>query len=352
MQHLGYYDRPLATGIYLTWVTLAFLFFIFNLFLFQKAKVGAKYLKISALGSVLVLIFAYPFLSSDLFNYLFDAKIIIKYNASPYTHRPLDFPQDEWLRFMRWVHRYSPYGPLWLGISIFPAALGLGKFVLNFLAFKIFIASFHLINAVIIYKILKKIDPPKTLIGTAFYAINPLFLIEGVVNAHNDVVFATTLLLAMLFLVTRKKLAALIAVLSGILIKYISLLIFPWVVLNLIEKIDIKKSILLSLITMAIFTFIYSSFKVTVPFVSAGATQVQFQSWYLFWTIPFVALMPTASLIVVALASAFAATLRYLPFLFYGDWSHPGTTGFMQIIFIIPPAITIVLLSVKRLLNR
>src|SRR3990167_8451909 len=135
MQQLGYFHRPQATLIYLLLIIFTFSFFILNLVLFYKSKIGFKYLKISTIVNTVILIFAYPFLSSDLFNYLFDAKIVLTYQASPYTHRPLDFPHDEWLRFMRWIHRYSPYGPLWLVMSLLPAALGFGKIFLFFFFF-------------------------------------------------------------------------------------------------------------------------------------------------------------------------------------------------------------------------
>src|SRR4030043_660193 len=131
LQQLGYYNRPIATLFYVLFIIFSFSFFIFNLWSFYKSRIGLKYLTISTLINTMILIFAYPFLSSDLFNYLFDAKIILNYHVSPYTHRPLDFPDDEWLRFMRWVHRYSPYGPFWLGLSLIPASLGFGKFILN-----------------------------------------------------------------------------------------------------------------------------------------------------------------------------------------------------------------------------
>lgn len=336
MQQLGYYKRPESTAIYLIWVICAVLFFIYNLSLFKKFKVGLAYLKVSTLTNTFILIFAYPFLSSDIFNYLFDAKIILAYHVSPYTHKPLDFPSDDWLRFMRWVHRYSPYGPLWLGFSVIPAALGFGKFMLNLIMFKVFIALFHLINTRIIYKFLKKTNPQQALLGTSFYALNPLFLIEGIANSHNDLLLATFLIATIIFAAAQQKLKAYTSLVLGILIKYIPVLLLPWVLAALFGKIETKKTIILAISTMAIFTFIYSSVKITVPFVSAGSTQVQFQPWYLFWTLPFVAMLPIPSLITAAIMIATGASLRYLPFLYYGDWSHIGTTNFMQLVTVIP----------------
>ena len=352
MQQLGYYNRPIATSIYILFLSIAFSFFAVNLWLLHKSRIGEKYLKCSVVLNTLILIFAYPYLSSDLFNYIFDAKIIVKYHANPYTHRPLDFAGDEWLRFMRWVHRYSPYGPLWLMLSTIPAILGFGKFILNFLAFKIFIGLFHLFNSYLIFNILKKIGNKNVLLGTAFYALNPLFLIEGVANAHNDVVLASFLLLTIFFWISNNRTKSALPIILGTLIKYIPILNLPWLIIvgYRKEKIYYQKFVLLNLATMAIFTLIFSSFPIKVPFVSAGATQVQFQPWYLFWTLPYVALLPGSNLLLLGLSVAFGASLRYLPFLFYGEWSHPGTILFMQAVTWLPLSLGIVLVISRKMI--
>lgn len=337
MQQLGYYNRPQATFIYIILIIIAFSLFTVNLYLAYKSKVSIKYLKISTLLSTLVLIFAYPFLSSDLFNYMFDAKIITHYHQSPYANRPLDFPNDEWLRFMRWVHRYSPYGPAWLFLSLIPSVLGFGKFILTLLTFKIFIGAFHLVNSYLIYKILFKLNPKVQTIGTAFYAMNPLFLIEGVANAHNDIVLASFLIATVYFITNGKKMHSIFSILLGTFVKYIQILTLPWYLLHTyLKKITISQFILLNIATMVVFTYIFSSFRITVPFVSSGATQVQFQPWYLFWTLPLVALIPRPSLLILATAASIGASLRYLPYLYNGDWSHPNTTEFATAALIIP----------------
>jgi len=352
MQRLGYFNRPIATSIYLTLIIFTFSFFIFNLLMFHKRKIGAKYLKWSTISSTLVLIFAYPFLSYDLFNYMFDAKILLNYNANPYTHRALDFPNDEWLRFMHWTHRYSPYGPLWLVGSLIPATLGLGKFLLNLLAFKIFIGIFHLINSYLIFKILGKIKPNYQLLGTAFYALNPTLLVEGLVNAHNDVVVASLMLASIYFLTQNKKILPYAAIITGSLVKYIPILVLGWLFReSTTDKKNIERYIKWSLVTMIAFTYLFSSFKISVPFVSAGATQVQFQPWYLFWTIPLVALLNRVTLIAIAIALCFGASLRYLPFLYYGDWSHPATNNYMQIMTVAPLLISALFVLIIRVVK-
>ena len=350
MQQLGYFNRPTATLIYIAFLTIAFSFFIYNLWLFKKEKVGLAYLKKSTIVSVIILIFAYPFLSSDLFNYLFDARIILKYHVSPYDYRAIDFPNDDWVRFMRWIHRYSPYGPLWLLMSLIPAVLSFGKFIINLFAFKITIGFFHLINTLIIYKILAKINPKNALFQTAFYALNPLFLIEAVANAHNDVVLTASLLMTIYFVAIAKNRLSYLALFAGALIKYISILNLPWLILlTIFKKININSFILANLATMAFFTYVYSSFGITVPFVSATATQIQFQPWYLFWTLPLVALIPNLKLMTISIFLTLGASLRYLPFLYHGDWSQPGTVNFMQLVTILPPVLAVLCLLAIRI---
>ncbi len=354
MQYLGYYSRPQATSIYLLMIFATYAFFIANLILFLRKKITKKYLVLSSLTSVIILIFAYPYLSSDIFNYIFDARIILHYHLSPYSHRALDFPQDDWIRFMRWTHRYSPYGPVWLFFSLIPYTLGLGKFLLTLLTFKTFISLFHLANIYLIYQILNFKKDNLRLTGTALYALNPLILTEGIINGHNDVVLATFLLLPIYFSTRNKNVKSIISILTGTLIKYIPILNFPWLLLHIKTKnFGLKKLIIANIITMVIFTYIFSSFKITVPFVSSGATQVQFQPWYLFWTLPLIALLSNTWLTIFSIAVALGASLRYLPFIYYGDWSHQGTLEFMTIATFAPAFIMgIIFLIYKTFLTH
>jgi hypothetical protein len=349
LQFLAYYQRPVATLIYFSYLLLWFSFFALEVYLFYKKRLSAKFLKLSVLFSVIILIFAYPYLSSDLFNYMFDAKIIYVYHKSPYLFKALDFPHDDWIRFMRWVHRYSPYGPLWLLFSLVPTILGFGKFVITLFTFKIFIGSFQLINTYFVYKIVKRINAQKALLAGAIYGLNPLFLIEGVANAHNDIVIATCFLASIYFAVKRKTVFSYIALMFGVFIKYIPILIAPWLILyNIRPQNNFKKLVYLSFATMVLFTFVYSTFKIVVPFVSGGSTQVQFQPWYLFWTLPFLALVPGIIAFLVVLLVSFFASLRYYPYLLNGDWSQPGTIIFLKEVIIIPLIMVAIMILIKN----
>lgn len=352
LQSLGYYNRPLSTIVFILLIIFLFSFFIVNLFLASRNKLTIKYIFTITVLLTVISVFAYPFLSSDVFNYMFDAKILLHYHLSPYTHKALDFPSDDWIRFMRWTHRYSPYGPAWLLLSIFPALLGFGKFILSLLAFKVLAGIFHILNTIIIYRILTKIKSNEILLGVTFYALNPLLLIEGVSNGHNDVVLATSILLTVYFVVYKKVTLSTFIMAIGFLIKYLPVLTLPGLLLIALKKVSIEKFIILNFIMLLLFTIIVSTFPLTVPFISKGSTQVQFQPWYLFWTIPIVALTGNKRLVLISIAICFGAMFRYIPYLYNGDWSHTGTIQFMEVVTFIPAIILFPLIILHKFARK
>ena len=189
--HLGYYQRDLSSIIYIVLITA-----LFALHLVMRARSNSySPVKIAVISGVLLLV-SYPLLTHDLFNYMFDAKIFTFYHQNPYLHRALDFPGDPWLRFMHWVHRPYPYGPTFLPITLVPSFLSFSKFLIDFLLFKaLFIGSY--IAAV---WALASIDRRKAMV----YATHPLVLVEGLMNAHNDLL-AVSIAFVGIYFVTHKK---------------------------------------------------------------------------------------------------------------------------------------------------
>ena len=191
MVYFGYYQRDLSWFVYLS---LIILLFIFHLYFLKKHK-GFNPLKIALLISGVLLI-SYPLLSHDFFNYLFDARIVTYYNHNPYLKKALDFPSDPWLRFMHWTHRTYPYGPVFLLISLVPSFLSLGKFILSFFFFKLTFAGFYILAVYYLAKLDKK--------AAVFFATNPLLLIEGLVNSHNDLIAVALAIIGIYYLLVSK----------------------------------------------------------------------------------------------------------------------------------------------------
>lgn len=316
--NFGYYQRDISS--------IFFVFIIIFLFIFHYLAVK-HYKKINLFAIIIALSFltilSYPFLSHDFFNYLFDAKIVTFYHQNPYLMRALDFPNDPWIRFMHWTHRTYPYGPTFLLITLIPSFLSFGKFILDFIFFKITFFVFFTLAVYLLNKLNKK--------WAIIFATNPLVIMEGLINAHNDLIEVSLAIIGIYFLYKKKggfwilgRLVLLVS--SGI--KYITLpLIFlvkdnrHWFFLN-------------SLIFIGLLLILgYLSLKFEV------------QPWYF---LALFALLPFYEKLILNLNIFFAGLLfSYYPYIRFGDWGRKGNVTIKHDIIIIFLVINIVVLFLR-----
>ena len=104
-QHIGYFQRPLSTFLYIVIILLLFISYFLFLLLAHKKKVTRKQIWILVIATSIILTFSYNAFSYDLFNYIFDAKIVTFYHQNPYEQKALDYFNDSWTNFMRSTHR-------------------------------------------------------------------------------------------------------------------------------------------------------------------------------------------------------------------------------------------------------
>lgn len=135
-QYIGYFNRPLSTLFYLLLLVLLFGFYVLFLKMAAKKKITKQFVWKLAIVAAVVLSFSYSAFSYDIFNYIFDAKIVTHYYQNPYAHKALDYPMEPMLAFMHWTHRMYPYGPVWLAVTVPLSFLGLQLFLPTFFLFK------------------------------------------------------------------------------------------------------------------------------------------------------------------------------------------------------------------------
>ncbi len=301
IQHLGFYQRPLNTVIFL--VLSLLLIIIYLNFIRKKHSIpGWNVLIFLALSGVL----AYPLFSYDIFNYLFNAKMVLIYHANPHIQTAIQFAGDPLLRFMHNVHTPAPYAYGWTGLSLFPGLTWLTQnFTLSFWAMKLFIAAFWLGQLWILQKLVRRLFPKEPWRFWLF-ALNPLVLVETLINGHNDAVMMFFALLSYWFFLNSKKFKALLFLLFSVSIKYVTIILFP---LSLqgptLKKVDIPSFSALVLLA--------------VMFIRPG----QLHSWYLIWAFSFAVLSRSKWLVKVFTALTIGALLRYAPYLYYGHWDPP-----------------------------
>lgn len=314
-QHVGWFNRPLSTTLYVVLLLLLASGYLLLLNAVRRNAITVKQFWQLLLPISLILLFSYNAFSYDLFNYMFDARIVTLHNENPYVHKALDYPNDPWINFMRWTHRTYPYGPVWLAFTIPFSYLGLQFFLPTLFLFKALMVGSFLGTVYFIGKIFEKIAPSEKLFGMAFFAFNPLVIIESLVSAHHDIVMMFLVILAIYFLLDKKYIRAFLLLILSIGIKFATVLLLPvfvFIVIRHMRGSPISWNIVwaASVLLMAIAVILAS-------------IRTELQPWYLIWVLPFVALLWDKRWRVFFTILAFGLLLHYVPFLYTGNWDPP-----------------------------
>lgn len=313
-QYIGYFNRPLSTYLYIGVFTFLFVLYFATLHLVSQERLSRKAVWIIIICGALILTFSYSAFSYDIFNYIFDARIITHYGQNPYIHKALDFPGDPMLSFMRWTHRVYPYGPIWLALTVPLTYIGGEIFLITFFLFKMLMASFFLLTVYLIEKIArtKKIIAP--LLAVVAFGLNPFVLSESLVSSHNDIVMMGLATMAVYFLFENSRKFGLPLFILSVGIKYATILLaFAYGVFALTKS--YHKYLVASVILMLV--------AVVIVAKSSG----NFQPWYLLYPAPFVALLFHRKVFSVpAIIMSIAAVAFYIPFLYTGNWDPPIPT--------------------------
>jgi hypothetical protein len=306
-------NRQLLTYSYLLLLILLFVVY------FKIIKVWSKKQKMTWWLPLLIaspLILSNNALSYDVFNYIFNAKMVAVFRVNPHIKTALDFAYDDWTRFMHNTHTPAPYFYGWTGLSLLPYFLGGGKFLSTWLIFRLFnFFSLGLLS----FSLIKNIK--KQNIWLPSLLLNPLLLIEVVSNVHNDLWMMTPALVAML-LATRKKtskniLISFILLLFSASIKLATLALIPmWLALILPWKKAWPKFHQFVTTNWPFLTSVLLFLPLLTP------RSKQFLPWYLIWSLVWLPLINKKwqawkiSLLVLSISSM----LRYIPYLWTGNY--------------------------------
>lgn len=297
-QYIGYFRRDISSVIFLLLLVAFTILYLWIVRMAREGKLSEKYFWRLTLVVTAILVFSYPAFSYDIYNYMFTAKTVLVYRANPYTVIPLQFASiDPWVNFMRWTHLPSAYTPLWILLSLPPFLFGFGVFILIMWNMKLLLASFYLLATYMIGKILGKEDHKNKLVGMVIFALNPLILIESIVSPHNDIVMMGIAMLAWYYR--------------------------SWFLLS--------ASVGLKLITVVLFP-VFGNRKWALLAMLAGLIYVirdrEVLPWYWVWIMPFVALLPrNRPLFILSTGVSVGLLLRYLPYLYLGNWDPPAPTA-------------------------
>lgn len=329
-QYLGFFQRPTSTIIFTLILILMIIFYALFLYLSLKNKISPKNLLILVVGSFLILVFSYNAFSYDLFNYIFDAKILTFYHQNPFLHKPSDFIGDPMLNFMRWTHRVYPYGISWLSLTVPLSFIGLNFFLPTLLMFKLLMGLSYLGSCYLIYKISEKLFSKNKIINTLFFALNPLVLIEGLVSAHNDMPMVFITLLSFYFYLNKKALISSFLYIFSIGIKYATaVLLLPAIYIYLMDKLNKK----INWERVFVFSVMFSLIAVLF-----ATLRTNFQPWYFVFSLSLAAFVSRKYYIFIpATILSIFSVLTYIPYVYLTDYGkgYPELIAQVQLIGLI-----------------
>jgi len=319
-QHIGYYQRPLATGLFVALVALFAVLYEWTLVAVKRGTLSLHGLWRIIIGIVIVLIFSYPAFSYDIFNYMFDAKTVLVYHKIPYLIFPLQLSGVEpWLSFMRWTHIPTPYMPFWITITLPVYLMGFGYFLTILWSFKAFIAIAYIVTAWFIWKILHTMEEPCASYGMALFALNPLVIFEILVSGHNDMAMLVFAVISFYLYLQKKRLASFVFLAISAATKGITGALLPLYIMGWQRKWSL------------VFTLLGFIFFIAV-------TKREILAWYFIWFIPWYALLPKQNwLKVIGTAASVGCLLSYVPYLYQGDYNPPVIT--LKFVFMTVPIV-------------
>lgn len=318
LQHLVYFNRPLSVQFY---VLIFFSLFVCYLFIIMPKYRPAYFPWKNYLLIMFVLWLSYPMLSYDVFNYMFHSKILWLYGANPHTVAPLAFEGDLWLRFMRWVHTPSAYGPIFTAIESPAYLLGFGKFVPVLYLMKATMILFYIWCVSLVGQIGAQLKVGKNAITLSqlLLAFNPFLYLELVVNAHNDAVMIALLLYAIKLSLDNKKIISFFSLVFSVGVKYVTAVTAP---LFLLKNNHLK--------------IILTTISLLAPILFLPG---RFQPWYLVWPLIPAALINANWAIVWVVLTTIVGLAYYPVYIATGFWDMAGV--FEYFLIYAPTALTI-----------
>lgn len=314
-QYIGYFQRPISSALFIFLLFILFFLYVFTLKFVQNGKLKRKDVWKIILTVGIILTLSYNAFSYDLFNYIFDAKIITHYSQNPYFHKALDYPGDPMLSFMHWTHRTYPYGPVWLFLTVPLSFIGFGYFLGTLYLFKTLMLVSYLGTVYFMEKIAGKIKASDSLFIVVFFALNPLVLIESIVSSHNDTVMMFFSIFSLYLLLEKRFLLSFMGFILSAGIKFATVILLPVYIFFFLKRKD--KNFNLDII----FYFFIILMILAVLFASY---RTNYQPWYLLFVLPFASFLSKKYFIFIpCFVFSLFSLLQYIPFLYLGNWNPP-----------------------------
>jgi Glycosyltransferase family 87 len=218
-------DGPLAGPLFYAglWAALG----LYVVVLLAAHSVGMRL----ALGAVaalhLLFLLAPPLLSHDVFSYIAYARLGVANHLNPYTHAPLDIPNDPGFTHAGSIDAESAYGPVFTLLTYPLAPLGVPA---AFWILKVVTAAASLGIVLLVWRTAELLDRDP-LLPAMIVGLNPHVLVHVVGGAHNEALMMLVATAGVLAWVSGRRAAGPALTVAGAGVKATSLLFAPFLAL-------------------------------------------------------------------------------------------------------------------------
>ncbi len=345
---IGYHQRELSAWMY---GGLLVAMVVSCMLVVKKFSESEK--KSTLISVALILLLSHNALSHDIFNYIFNARMVVKYAMNPHIHTALEFPSDDWTRFMHNTHTPAPYGYGWTLLSLTPIVLGSGKFLVTYVLMKVWI----IVGFVLLWFAMKRLalmaNLQKVYENTKWFLfLNPLVLIETFSNAHNDAWMMAPAVFALSLMFSKKKRSwiaygyAAVSMIFSISIKFASIVLLP--IFLILALRSIKKHLFFNFVDS--YWAELSSIALFLPLLTSRSQQ--FHPWYLIWSLTFIPFIKMDWMRWLFVAFSVSSLVRYVPYIRVGDYTQGVLSQELLLTWIGGLGLFGVGLCVKRLHSR
>ena len=186
-----------------------------------------------------------PYTSTDVYSYIANGWSDSHYHENPYYKSVGQISDEYQVKDQMqnkvancWRYETVVYGPLWTLICRILTSISFGNIDVALAIFKGTNLIVHLINCLLVWKITHK----KKFV--LIYGANPAILFEALSNVHNDIFIVLFILFAVYFVTKKKNLLLSVAfVAMATAIKYLGILILPFIILYYVREKSIPEKI-------------------------------------------------------------------------------------------------------------
>lgn len=150
----------------------------------------------------LLFLFMPPFMSRDLYSYVFYGRVMTVYHRNPYIIIPAMRRHDLFYPLIGWRYNASVYGPVFNWISYLVTRIAGNHVSSNVLGFKVLASAFYAACLPIIYSLTRRVSPGRENLALAVSAWCPILVMHTLGGGHNDILMAFFVLAG--FLLYRK----------------------------------------------------------------------------------------------------------------------------------------------------